>query len=140
MIAAFPIGWTISRMVLAADVLSGVHPVRRWCSGSSGRDALRLSDRGAGARTGRPSHGQSGRASISASSERPRSRIAKREKTSNDFETARREQRRICVRVLGFPRHSKKWWLLPIVVVLVVFGVLILLSGTAAAPFIYTLF
>jgi len=39
-----------------------------------------------------------------------------------------------------FLKHSKKWWLLPIVVMLVVFGVLIFLSGTAAAPFIYTLF
>jgi hypothetical protein len=39
-----------------------------------------------------------------------------------------------------FLRNNKKWWLLPIVVVLVAFGVLVLLSGTAAAPFIYTLF
>jgi hypothetical protein len=39
-----------------------------------------------------------------------------------------------------FLRHSKKWWLLPIVVVLVMFGALVFLSGTAAAPFIYTLF
>jgi drug/metabolite transporter superfamily protein YnfA len=39
-----------------------------------------------------------------------------------------------------FLRNSKKWWLLPIVVVLMLFGVLVLLSGTAAAPFIYTLF
>ena len=39
-----------------------------------------------------------------------------------------------------FLRTSKKWWLLPIVVVLFLFGVLVLLSGTAAAPFIYTLF
>jgi hypothetical protein len=39
-----------------------------------------------------------------------------------------------------FLKTSKKWWLLPIVVVLVVFGVLVFLSGTAAAPFIYTLF
>jgi hypothetical protein len=39
-----------------------------------------------------------------------------------------------------FLRQTKKWWMLPIVVVLLVFGLLILLSGTAAAPFIYTLF
>jgi Family of unknown function (DUF5989) len=39
-----------------------------------------------------------------------------------------------------FLKNSKKWWLLPIVVVLVMFGVLLFLSGTAAAPFIYTLF
>jgi hypothetical protein len=39
-----------------------------------------------------------------------------------------------------FLRHSKKWWMLPILVVLLLFGTLMLLSGTAAAPFIYTLF
>jgi hypothetical protein len=39
-----------------------------------------------------------------------------------------------------FLGRTKKWWLLPIVVVLVLFGVLVFLSGTAAAPFIYTLF
>ena len=37
-----------------------------------------------------------------------------------------------------FLRHNKKWWLLPILVVLLLFGVLIFLSGTGAAPFIYT--
>jgi len=39
-----------------------------------------------------------------------------------------------------FLTHNKKWWLLPILVVLLLFGVFVLLSGTAAAPFIYTLF
>lgn len=37
-------------------------------------------------------------------------------------------------------RNRKKYWLMPIVVVLLLFGVLVFLSGTAAAPFIYTLF
>ena len=39
-----------------------------------------------------------------------------------------------------FLKQSKKWWLLPIVIVLVGLGLLIALSGSAAAPFIYTLF
>ena len=39
-----------------------------------------------------------------------------------------------------FLRYSKKWWMLPILVLLLVFGALALLSGTAVAPFIYTLF
>ncbi len=39
-----------------------------------------------------------------------------------------------------FLRHNKKWWLAPIIVVLLLVGSLIALSGTAAAPFIYTLF
>jgi hypothetical protein len=39
-----------------------------------------------------------------------------------------------------FLRHNKKWWLLPLLAVMVLFGLLLLLSGSAAAPFIYTLF
>jgi NAD/NADP transhydrogenase beta subunit len=38
-------------------------------------------------------------------------------------------------------KERKKWWLLPMVLVLLLFGVLIVLtSGSAIAPFIYTLF
>ena len=41
----------------------------------------------------------------------------------------------------GFLRERKKFWLLPLIVVLLGFGILIVLtSGTAIAPFIYTLF
>ena len=41
----------------------------------------------------------------------------------------------------GFLRARKKFWLAPIVILLVVFGGLILLvEGSAIAPFIYTLF
>ena len=59
-----------------------------------------------------------------------------------DFKTAAGEQQRtgMVSEFLYFLKTSKKWWLLPIIVVLVGFGVLLLLSGTAAAPFIYTLF
>ena len=39
-----------------------------------------------------------------------------------------------------FLASNKKWWLLPIVIVLIVFGIVIILGGTGAAPFIYTLF
>jgi len=40
-----------------------------------------------------------------------------------------------------FLRARKKFWLLPILVMMVVFGGLIILSkGSAVAPFIYTLF
>jgi len=35
----------------------------------------------------------------------------------------------------------KKWWLLPIVLIVVIFGgILILAQGSAVAPFIYTIF
>jgi hypothetical protein len=40
-----------------------------------------------------------------------------------------------------FMRARKKFWLLPILLMMVVFGGLIILSkGSAVAPFIYTLF
>jgi hypothetical protein len=39
-----------------------------------------------------------------------------------------------------FLSHNKKWWLLPILLTFVFFGLLLALGGTAAAPFIYTLF
>lgn len=60
-----------------------------------------------------------------------------------DFEKIARDEQQsmgVVAEFWHFLRHSKKWWLLPIVVVLFLFGVLVFLSGTAAAPFIYTLF
>lgn len=41
----------------------------------------------------------------------------------------------------AFMRSRKKYWLLPILVMMVVLGVLIVMAhGSAVAPFIYTLF
>ena len=59
-----------------------------------------------------------------------------------DFKTAAATERPagFAAEFWHFLRKSKKWWLLPIVVMLLLFSVLLLLSGTAAAPFIYTLF
>jgi hypothetical protein len=43
--------------------------------------------------------------------------------------------------LFAFMRARRKFWLLPILVVLLVFGGLIVLTqGSAVAPFIYTLF
>jgi|UniRef100_A0A7C4QLV7 hypothetical protein len=36
--------------------------------------------------------------------------------------------------------HNKKWWLLPILIVLALVAALVLLSGSVVAPFIYPLF
>ena len=36
--------------------------------------------------------------------------------------------------------ENKRWWLAPIIVVLVLLGAFVVLSGTAAAPLIYTIF
>lgn len=41
----------------------------------------------------------------------------------------------------GFLSERKKWWLAPIIIVLLIFGVLIVLTAnTAVAPFVYTVF
>ncbi len=40
-----------------------------------------------------------------------------------------------------FLRARKKFWLLPIIIMMVIFGgLLVLAQGSAVAPFIYTLF
>ncbi len=39
-----------------------------------------------------------------------------------------------------FLRDNKKWWLAPMLVVLLIVGALVIVGGTAAAPFIYSLF
>ncbi len=41
----------------------------------------------------------------------------------------------------GFLRTRKKFWLLPIIIVMLIFGVLLFVAGgSALAPFIYTIF
>jgi hypothetical protein len=58
-----------------------------------------------------------------------------------DFETAgRRKRTGLLVEFLHFLAHNKKWWLLPILLVLLLLALLVMLSGTALAPFIYTIF
>lgn len=43
--------------------------------------------------------------------------------------------------LFGFMKNRKKFWLLPLILTLLGFGVLIVFaSGSAVAPFIYTLF
>jgi hypothetical protein len=43
--------------------------------------------------------------------------------------------------LLTFLWGNKRWWMLPMIVVLLVFGVLLILAQSSAiAPFIYTLF
>jgi hypothetical protein len=48
---------------------------------------------------------------------------------------------RVLTEFLEFLRQEKKYWLIPIVIVFVLFGLLIVFSqSSAVAPFIYTLF
>lgn len=63
------------------------------------------------------------------------------EKAISKFEAASKGQSSSLLGdTIGFLRNNKKWWLLPILTTLMLISVLLLLSGTAVAPFIYTLF
>ena len=55
-------------------------------------------------------------------------------------ELAQGERQGLASEFFDFLKHNKKWWLLPIIVVVLALGALVFLSGTGAAPFIYTLF
>jgi hypothetical protein len=60
---------------------------------------------------------------------------------SAEFERLAKERRpSLLAEFWDFLKHNKKWWLLPIILVLLLLGLLILLAGTSAAPFIYTIF
>ena len=39
-----------------------------------------------------------------------------------------------------FLRENKKFWLIPVIIVLLIMALLIFFSGTAVAPFLYTIF
>jgi len=41
---------------------------------------------------------------------------------------------------VGLMKQNKKYWLIPLIVIMILFGMLIILGSTTAAPFIYTLF
>ncbi len=49
-------------------------------------------------------------------------------------------QRGLVAEFASFLAHNKKWWLTPIILVLLLVAVLVVLGGSAASPFIYTLF
>jgi hypothetical protein len=57
------------------------------------------------------------------------------------FEQAQEEkQAGILKEFFLFLKYNKKYWMIPILITLLGLAVLILLGGTAVAPFIYTLF
>ena len=61
--------------------------------------------------------------------------------SKNEFEIEAAGQRTGLVReFVDFLAHNKKWWLAPIIVAVLLLGLLVILGGSAAAPFIYTLF
>ena len=60
---------------------------------------------------------------------------------STEFERHAREARPgLLAELWEFLSTNRKWWLTPIVLVVLLVGALIVFSGTGAAPFIYALF
>ena len=55
-------------------------------------------------------------------------------------QAAEEEQPGLLREFVEFLVESKAWWLTPIIIVLLLVGLLVVLSGTAAAPFIYPIF
>ncbi len=63
------------------------------------------------------------------------------ESTSQDFMQQAQEARPSIVReFFDFLMHNKKWWMLPIIIVLALLGVLIFIGGSGGGIFVYTLF
>jgi hypothetical protein len=64
------------------------------------------------------------------------------DKPPSDFEkaAAERQDQSLLTEFWSFLVHNKKWWLLPILLIMLILGGLIFLSAGPAAPFIYTLF
>jgi len=64
------------------------------------------------------------------------------QESSKDFAAKAADGARtgLAAEFIEFLKENKKWWLAPIILSIVGLGLLVLLSGTAAAPFIYTLF
>lgn len=64
------------------------------------------------------------------------------EQSRSEFEKAAVSRREpgLLAECWQFLKSNKKWWMLPILVVLLLVAALLVLSGTAAGPFIYTLF
>lgn len=59
----------------------------------------------------------------------------------SEIESLARGKRTGIVReFVDFLAENKKWWLAPIIISVLLLGALVLLGGSAAAPFIYTLF
>lgn len=50
------------------------------------------------------------------------------------------KQAGLVAELISFLKANKKWWLAPIIISILLLGLLVVLGGTAAAPFIYTLF
>jgi Family of unknown function (DUF5989) len=65
---------------------------------------------------------------------------SKPDEPSRFEQLAREKQPGIATEFYEFLRDNKKWWLLPILILIGGFGILVALANTGVAPFIYTMF
>jgi hypothetical protein len=78
---------------------------------------------------------------MTESTERPEAKTSDAGQAADEFAREADSAPPGIVREFGdFLLNNKKWWLTPIILVLLLFGLLIILAGSGAAPFIYTLF
>jgi hypothetical protein len=66
--------------------------------------------------------------------------IRQSESAAQFADQAKQRQNSFVGELFAFLRHTKKWWLAPAIAMLVLVGLLVVLGGSAVAPFIYTLF
>ena len=60
---------------------------------------------------------------------------------AGEFQAAAGSRRTGLIREFwDFLKHNKKWWLAPILLVILLVGLAVVLSSTGAGPFIYALF
>ena len=63
------------------------------------------------------------------------------DETSKSFQQASEQKPASLGReIVEMLKHNKKYWMIPILLILALFGLLIIFGATSAAPFIYTLF
>ena len=67
-----------------------------------------------------------------------------RQPHAGEFERLARQKGRAASGPLAefwyFVNRSRKWWMMPILVMLMLIGTLLVMAGTAVGPFIYALF
>lgn len=65
-----------------------------------------------------------------------------KQKNDSDFARASKNSQNVgfVSEFVGFLKENKKWWLAPIIILMLLFGLLTILAATGAAPWVYTLF
>lgn len=72
--------------------------------------------------------------------QRPSKETESRAESSDFARDAQQESGGLLRDLWDFVRNNKKWWLTPIIIVLILVGLFVALSSSALAPFIYPLF